>query len=128
MALQEVEEFMKGYWDAGSSGEFAKVAPYIGADAFFFFTEGPFFGIAEIKKAFEDTWSVIKEEKYTIDNLKWLITGEDHAVCTYWFTSDGIIDNWHRKFSGFGTNVLHKISGKWRIIHEHLSALPGKGK
>lgn len=118
MVSQKLDEFMKGYWKSGSSGDFANVPPSPDEDASFFFTEGSFVGIAEIKKAFEDTWSTIREEKYTIDSLKWLFTTEDHAVCTYRFTSDGIVGNQHRRFNGVGTNVLHKVSGEWKIIHK----------
>ncbi len=124
MAAEGVEDFMNSYWKAAASGVFANVAPFIGKDVTFFFSEGPFFGLAEIRKAFVKTWATIKEETYTIADLNWLTRSEEIAVCTYKFTSDGMIEGKHRSFRGVGTNVLQRISGKWKIMHEHLSTLP----
>lgn len=124
MSISEVNDFMVEYWKAGSSGSFDKVIPFVNDNATFFFSEGPYTGLEEIQRAFETTWATIVDEKYIASNVKWILLGEMEAVCTYDFTSEGCINNKSRVFHGLGTNVLQKIGDNWKIIHEHLSAVP----
>ncbi len=123
MDNSEPDEFMKNYWEAASSNDFAHVSPFIDRDASFFFSEGPFIGLEQIRKAFEQTWATITAERYTTGKLRWIVSDENTAVCTYDFTSDGYIGGVHRIMRGLGTNVLEKANGNWKIIHEHLSVI-----
>lgn len=123
MDNSKLDEFMKKYWNAGSSNNFDLVAPYLHGDASFFFSEDSFFGLEQIGKAFESTWSTIIYEAYNTENIRWVVNNEKVAVCTYDFSSEGYIDKIHRTLRGIGTNVLEKTDGQWKIVHEHLSLI-----
>ncbi len=121
MDIRGLDEFMKEYWEAGSSRDFNKVAGYLHETASFYFSEGAFNGFEQIKKAFENTWAAILNEVYTTGNIRWIIQLDEFAVCTYEFKSEGFIDKTRRTLNGLGTNILLKEAGEWKIVHEHLS-------
>lgn len=115
-------KFMSAYEKANSSHIWANVEPFIADNATYWFTDGSFSGIAEIKGAIESTFKKIKDEVYTISDLKWSVQSDSIAVCTYQFHWKGTVEGVERTGSGRGTNVLAKSSDTWRIVHEHLSS------
>ena len=119
--MNELDTFLEEYEQVANSCDFDNVAPLISENAVFWFTNGTFVGKEAIKQAFEDTWSKIKDEAYTISNAQWIASSDTVAVCVYDFTSDGVVENKRRIYKGRGTNVLQKSDGKWQIVHEHLS-------
>jgi uncharacterized protein (TIGR02246 family) len=118
-------DFMQDYERATNTHDFATVAPLIAADAIFWFNDGSFHGLDQIQAAFEKTWGAIQEERYAIENVQWIGTGEAVAVCAYHFRWQGYISGNLRSGRGRGTSVLRKDDGRWRVAHEHLSATPG---
>ena len=112
---------MRMYEKAANSGNFDKVAPLLSVEAIFWFSDGSFSGIENIRTAFEKTWNMIRDEEYSIRNLKWLYRGVDCAACTYEFVSRGANNGKASEFRGRGTNVLKKSDGEWIMTHEHLS-------
>lgn len=122
--MNKLQDFLKQYEIAANSRDFSNVAPLIADDAVFWFTNGTYEGRQSIRKAFEDTWLKIKDEKYTISNVEWLVVKKDVAICTYRFKSDGIVDGQRQIYEGRGTNVLTKHNEIWQLTHEHLSNLP----
>lgn len=118
---RELETFLKAYEVAANSRNFDRVAPFIAEDAIFWFTNGQYTGKKAVRKAFEETWESIQDEIYTISNVCWVGRNYWVSACTYDFTSDGIVDGRHQVYHGKGTNVLARIHGSWRIVHEHLS-------
>jgi len=117
----ELDTFLKAYEQAANSRDFSKVAPFIADDASFWFTDGQFKGKAAIQQAFEDTWAHIQDEKYTISNTHWVARNYWVSACTYVFKSDGMVDGKRQVYEGHGTNVVRRIAGRWRVVHEHLS-------
>ena len=117
----ELETFLEAYEKAANSENFATVAPLIAENATFWFTNGTFNGKTAIQEAFEETWSTIQNEKYTISHIRWVTTNYWASACTYTFTSDGVVDGKRQVYKGKGTNVLARIDGSWRMVHEHLS-------
>ncbi len=115
------EEFMKEYEHRANSKDIESILPLIDERAVYWFSEGSYKGIDQIKEAFERTWSTIKEERYTIDNLNWIANCQHTAVCIYDFHSKGNILGCPVEFNGRGTNVIRQINGQWKITHEHLS-------
>jgi len=115
-------EFIKAYEKANNSHVWSNVKPFIADDATYWFTDGSFLGIEEIKGAIEVTFEKIRDEVYTISDLKWPIRTDSTAVCTYQFHWKGTIEGVSRAGSGRGTNVLVKSGDTWRIVHEHLSS------
>ena len=118
---RELDTFLEAYETAANSRDFSKVAPFIADDAIFWFTNGIFNGKPAIQEAFEDTWHNIQDEAYTITNVKWVATSYWVATCTYEFKSDGVVNGKRQVYEGHGTNVVKRIAGRWRIVHEHLS-------
>lgn len=120
--MDDLTSFMKAYEQANNSHVFTNVKPFIADDAIYWFTDGSFTGIDEIQEAVEATFDKIQDEDYRIENLRWVISDDSTAVCTYKFTWSGIVDGIAKQGSGRGTNILKKQDGEWRIVHEHLSA------
>lgn len=117
----ELNTFLEAYEEAANSRSFDAVAPFLADEATFWFTNGRFNGKPAIKQAFEDTWNTIHDEKYTITDVQWVARNYWVSACTYTFKSDGIVDGKHQVYAGHGTNVVRRIAGRWRIVHEHLS-------
>ena len=118
------ENLLEDWERAANSRDFDSVVPFIAPKAEFHFTNGDYFGLDEIRGAFEATWHHIQEEVYTLSELRWIGRTPTLAVCAYNFTSDGIVDGQRQVYQGHGTNVLECIGGAWQIIYEHLSKLP----
>lgn len=118
---EELEQFMRTYEEANNSHDFAKLEPLIAADAAYWFTDGSYEGIAQIRKAIEETFARIQNEAYEISELVWPIAEEDVAVCTYHFAWHGVVNGEAKSGAGRGTNVLKRSDGVWRVVHEHLS-------
>jgi ketosteroid isomerase-like protein len=118
-------EFMEWYAQCTNTHHFAEIAPLLADDAVYWFNDGSFVGIAEIKAAFEKTWEIIQDEHYAIENIQWLIIENTSAVCIYHFHWSGKINgNELQEGSGRGTSVLGKNADGWQVIHEHLSGMP----
>lgn len=118
---RELDTFLTAYESAANSRDFNAVLPFIADDVIFWFTNGQYEGKESVRRAFEDTWSAIKNETYTISNVRWAAKNYWVSVCTYDFESDGIVDGKRQVYRGKGTNALARIHGSWRIVHEHLS-------
>ncbi|MFS8159320.1 MAG: DUF4440 domain-containing protein [Candidatus Roizmanbacteria bacterium] len=119
----ELETFLEAYEKAANSRDFTKVNPLIAEKAVFTFTEGVFEGKEAIKKAFEDTWQIIRKEKYSVTDVKWIKKGYRNAVYEYIFKSDGWVKGKRQVRKGKGTNILKRMSGSWRILKEYLQHL-----
>ncbi|MCL4351007.1 MAG: nuclear transport factor 2 family protein [Candidatus Thermoplasmatota archaeon] len=122
--MESPEQFMKRYESAANSRNYNLVEEFIGQNAIFWFSDGTFIGKDKIRKAFENTWEQIKDEKYLLTNLKWIIENNDYAACVYNFRSEGYIDDKLTVAEGRGTTILRLINDGWQILHEHLSIGP----
>jgi len=120
-ALGELGELVKEYERRMNSHDFDRVAELLTEDASFYFSDGTFTGLADIRDAFVKTWAHIRDEEYSIHDVVWVVTGEAVAVCRYRFFWKGKVDGKIKMGEGRGTNVLVKTQGGWKIKHEHLS-------
>jgi ketosteroid isomerase-like protein len=118
---RELDTLLQAYELAANTCDFNVVSPFIADDATFWFTNGQYEGKESVRCAFEDTWSTIQNETYTISNVHWVAKNYWVSACTYDFESDGIVDGRRQIYRGKGTNAFARISGSWRIVHEHLS-------
>ena len=109
------------YEKAANSGNFDKVAPLLSDEAIFWFSDGSYSGIENIRTAFEKTWNMSRDEEYSIRDLKWLYRDVDCAACIYEFVPKETINGKASEFRERGTNILKKSDGEWKVIHEHLS-------
>lgn len=118
---QELTNFMQAYEAANNSHIWANVAPMIAKNATYWFTDGSYTGIDEIRQAVETTFEKLQDEVYAISDVKWPIVTENVAVCTYCFSWRATIDGILHSGKGRGTNALEKRNGSWQVVHEHLS-------
>lgn len=119
------QECLQEYERRTNTHSFAEVAPLIACDAIYWFSEGSYRGRDEIRQAFERTWAYILDERYSINNVHWLVVEEHTATCIYTFHWQGVTPNGPAEGSGRGTSIFRKRDDQWEVIHEHLSGLPG---
>ena len=119
-------EFLQLYERKASSRRFEDVAPLIADDAVFWFNDGSYVGMELIREAFERTWALeIQDEKYWLDNIRWLVEEERFAVCSFSYHWTGVVKGKFKELgTGRGTCVLRRSGSDWKIIHEHLSREP----
>jgi ketosteroid isomerase-like protein len=118
----DLTAFMAGYEHANNDRDIGRVTAAIADDATYWFSDGTYRGVDEIKAAIERTFATIQDETYEIHDLEWVVTAPDHAACRYRFAWSGVVDGEPRSGSGRGTNVLVRRRDAWQIVHEHLSA------
>lgn len=118
-------EALRAYELGLNTHRFDAVADLIAPDAVFWFSDGNHHGTDAVQAAFEQTWQVLNNDTYWLDEVEWIAEGETAAVCIYRFNWKTQIDGRSASGSGRGTTVLHRIADQWKIIHEHLSANPG---
>ena len=117
-------EFLHEYERRTNTHRFEEVAPLIADNATYWFSDGSFQGKDAIRQAFEDTWELIKDEHYAIENVQWLVDEKHVSVCIYLFRWQGKVKGQTRQGIGRGTSVLQKFGNSWQVTHEHLSSLP----
>jgi ketosteroid isomerase-like protein len=117
----ELTDFLKAYEHANNSHVWKNVEPFIAPGATYWFTDGSYTGIEEIRTAIETTFNKIQGEVYEIENVHWPLMTAAEAVCTYTFSWRGVVDGQMTSGSGRGTNILRRIDDLWQIVHEHLS-------
>lgn len=122
--IDDLQKFMNNYETRANQRNFNLIRPLISDQAIYWFSDGTFQGIKQIEVAFEETWSNLPSESYQLSNFQWLVTTDTNGVCIYKFRSESIKDGKKFIFNGRGTNVLERINGSWKIIHEHLSLEP----
>jgi hypothetical protein len=111
---------MNGYESALATQEWLKVAPYFNENASVTFSNGTYVGLNAIREAFEENFTLIREEAYAISNLQWPLRSEFVAVCIYHFSWQGLVNNSPASGGGRGTTVLANLQGTWAIVSEHL--------
>ena len=119
--INELTPFMQAYERANNTHVWANVEPMIAKDATYWFTDGSYAGINEIRQAVEATFEKLQDEVYEISHLTWPVATDTVAVCTYHFSWQATIDGIVQSGSGRGTNILEKRDDSWQILHEHLS-------
>ena len=117
-------DILKKYEELINEHNFDLLVPLISGDCKFWFSSGTYEGIEQIRKAFEKTWGMIKEEVYSISDQVWIAESDGAAVCTYTFHWNGLIDGQPQQGKGRGTSCFRKEKEGWKIVHEHLSQFP----
>ena len=117
----ELTLFMGEYERANNSHDIERVVPFLAEDATYWFSDGSYQGIEEIRSAIEKTFATILDEVYEVRDLEWPVLTPDVAVCRYRFAWTGVVDGEPRSGQGRGTNAIVRRDGGWRMLHEHLS-------
>ena len=115
------EEFIRAYENALATQGWHHVEPLVHTDACVTFSNGTVHkGKAEVQRAFEKNFSLIKDETFSIANVHWVLKSPETAVYLFEFSWSGIINEKPASGSGRGTCVLIKEAGKWQLLIEHL--------
>ena len=115
------EEFIRAYEQALATQDWRNVEPLVHNNVCVTFSNGTVHkGKTEVRIAFENNFSLIKDEEYSIANVHWVRIGSELAVYLFDFSWSGIIDERQAIGSGRGTSVLIKEDGKWKLLVEHL--------
>jgi len=121
----DAHAFIKSYEVALKAQDWKVVEPLISTMASVTFSDGTVhIGKDNVQKAFERNFSIIKNEKYLIENVKWLLKEDLHAVYLFEFRWTGIVNGNSVSGSGYGTSVIIKEEGKWKLLTEHLGRKP----
>ena len=119
------EKFVKSYESALRTQDWNAVGPLVSENVSVTFSNGTIhIGKENVQKAFEKNFSIIKNEKYTVENIKWLVKDERFAVYVFEFYWTGIIDGKSGSGNGIGTSVLIKENARWKLLTEHLGRKP----
>ena len=119
------QDLLKQYETRINLHQFDAVVPLIAEDAVVWFNDGSFTGHEAIRGAFERTWTSLADETYWLTDLRWIAVGGVAASCIYQFNWKSTISGQEASGYGRGTTVLRKGPDGWRIVHEHLSGMPG---
>lgn len=115
------EDFIEEYGAALATRSWKYVSPLVHEDVCVTFSNGAYFrGKAEVQKAFEKNFALIKDEKYSVSDVHWVRKTEQYAVYIYTFHWTGFIDGKQVEGAGRGTSVLIMENGKWLLLAEHL--------
>jgi len=115
------EDFIKAYEQALATQDWSEVEQLIHPDACVTFSNGTVHkGKAEVQKAFESNFSLIKDEKYSMTNVHWVLKNAKIAVYLFDFNWSGVINDKPASGAGRGTSVLIKSGDKWQLLVEHL--------
>ncbi|MBG9783199.1 YybH family protein [Shouchella lehensis] len=118
------EQALERYIKATNTHCFSEVEKVLHSEAVFWFTNRSCVTRKDIQTFFESAWEQIKEEVYGATEVKWLMTTEQAALCTYTYTYQGYQDGTFVSGKGRATNAFVLEKGEWKLIHEHLSAMP----
>ncbi|MEW7289947.1 YybH family protein [Aquimarina sp. 2304DJ70-9] len=119
------EEFIKSYERALGTQDWNVVEHLVSENVSVTFSNGTIhIGKENVQKAFEKNFSLIKNEKYTVENIKWLVKDKKYAVYLFEFNWTGIIDGKSVSGNGIGTSVLIKENTRWKLLTEHLGRKP----
>ncbi|WP_298543983.1 nuclear transport factor 2 family protein [uncultured Aquimarina sp.] len=115
------EEFVKSYEKALGTQDWNVVEPLVSENVSVTFSNGTIhIGKENVRKAFEKNFSLIKNEKYAVENIKWLVKDKKYAVYLFEFNWTGIIGGKSESGNGIGTSVLIKENTRWKLLTEHL--------
>lgn len=115
------EAFIKAYEAALASQDWKMVAPLMASNVCVTFSNGTVHrGKDKVQKAFENNFSKIKSEQYTMSNITWLKKGPTLGVYLFEFNWTGIVNEKLVSGTGIGTSVILKEGDNWKLLTEHL--------
>jgi ketosteroid isomerase-like protein len=123
------DDFLRQYEIALATQDRERVESLMHPDVCVTFNDGTYRGKSAVEQTFRRTFSLIKNERYTISALHWVSRDENYAVHDFHWS--GEIDGRPASGGGRGTSVLKREAGAWLLLAEHLGphakgTIPGK--
>ncbi|MEP7135991.1 MAG: nuclear transport factor 2 family protein [Chloroflexota bacterium] len=120
----EPEDFIRVYEQALASQDWGQVEPWMHAQACVTFSNGTVHkGKAEVQKAFEHNFALIRDENYSMTHVHWVLKNAETAVYLFEFRWSGIINGKPAQGAGRGTSVLIRQGNIWQLLIEHLGPI-----
>ena len=122
-----VIDFLNRFELLAEQEDFDLIEGMVHEQAFFRFNDGDFIGRPAVRAAFENTWrsgGEVKKERFYLTDIVVLSADHASASATYTYNWEGAQGEQRFRIQGRGTRVMVKESGRWQIIHEHLSRFP----
>lgn len=114
------DDFLQKYESALATQDWAQVEPLMHPDVSVTFSGGTYYGKSAVEPVFRKNFALIKDERYSISNVHWVIKDLSFAVCIYNFQWSGQIGGKPASGRGRGTAVLKNEKGSWLLLVEHL--------
>lgn len=114
------DEFLQRYEVALATQDWREVEPLLHPNVSVVFSDGTYHGLADVGRAFTRNFTAIKDERYEISNVHWVIQDTDYTVGMYDFSWSGEIAGGSASGGGRGTCVLKRERGTWLLLAEHL--------
>ena len=127
ITTESVTAFLNQFELLAEKEDFALIKDLIDERAYFRFNDGDFVGRPAIQAAFEKTWRgdpSVKKARFYLTDIVVLSTDQKTATATYTYNWEGSQGDQRFTIKGRGTRVLVFESGRFRIVHEHLSRFP----
>ena len=116
------EEFLKEYETSTAKHGLDYTLHMIDDEAVYWFSDGTqHVGKEAVVAAIRHNFEAIKNEKYAINDVKWLIKTDEVAVGIFHYAWSGLVNDLPASGEGRGSIVIKRYGGSWRITHEHLS-------
>ena len=124
VVLKNLKKLFKVFFVALPSQNYESAIAFFADDATVFFREGSYYGKFQIKMILKNTFSIIKDETFEIQNLDWNHVEERFATCTFEYNWSGTIQGKRFVTPGRGSLAWANIEGSWRIVLEHFGPMP----
>jgi len=128
---ESVIAFLAEFESLAEREDFELIESMIDEQAYFRFNDGDFLGRSAIRAAFEKTWRgdpTIKKARFYLTDVIVVTTDQRSATATYTYHWEGAQGDQQFAVKGRGTRVVVQESGRFRIVHEHLSRFPSPQK
>ena len=129
ITADSVVRFLNHFEEVAMKEDFSLLKDMIDEQAYFRFNDGDFVGRKAIQAAFEKTWKgdpTVKKARFYLSDIVVLTTDKTTASATYTYNWEGAQGSREFKIQGRGTRVLAHETGRFRIVHEHLSRFPAR--
>jgi len=128
---ESVIAFLAEFESLAEREDFELIESMIDEQAYFRFNDGDFLGRSAIRAAFEKTWRgdpTIKKARFYLTDVMVVTTDQRSATATYTYHWEVALGDRQFAVKGRGTRVVVLESGRFRIVHEHLSRFPSPQK
>jgi len=115
------DDFISHYEKALGTQDWGNIEPLMHDNVSVTFSNGKVhLGKQNVQMAFENNFSIIRNEEYKISNVEWLIKEVNFAVYLFKFNWKGMVNGKSVAGSGVGTSVIVEDNSTWKLITEHL--------